>query len=185
MKNLLFLTITAIFLSSCSDSKTQGCTDLYAINYNSSADYDNGSCTYEVDVVFALDGNAAAYLNQDPYATEVVYYISEDDIVYNPIGADTWNSTTGFPFAIPAINPPICYELGYTSFTYQWSGSNNAIFYYEAIPDDDEIGIYWSDNVFVNKSDQCIYIPLELSKKLKNSALGDKKEKNRKNKNAK
>ncbi|MAX06003.1 MAG: hypothetical protein CMD19_06170 [Flavobacteriales bacterium] len=159
MKNLLLFIIIVSLISSCSDSKTQGCTDLYAINYNPSVDYDNGSCIYEVDIVFALDGNSAAYLNADEYATEVAYYIDNDGI---PVGIDYWDPIIGFPFAIPTINPPLCYQSGYTSFTYQWSGAISTSFSYEAIPNG---GIFdWIGTELVYNSDQCIYIPLTLAK---------------------
>ena len=176
MKNILLLLSISIFISSCSsDSRSEGCTDPYAINYQSYADYDDGSCIYEVDVVFALDGNASAYLNADDDATEVAYYIDNDTY---PVGVDTWNSITGFPFAIPTINPPACYQMGYTSFTYSWTGSKSTTFYYEAIPNG---GIFeFVGNMVIYNSDLCIYIPIEFSKKSENSSL-DKSGEKRKN----
>ena len=182
MKKLLLISSIIIFFNSCGDSRTQGCTDIYGVNYNSSADYDNGSCIYEVDVVFALDGNSSAYLNDDDYATEVAYYIDND---ISAIGFDYWNSITGFPFAIPGITPPYCYEAGYTSFTYSWTAANNSTFYYQAIPDG---GIFqWEGDVTLNKQDDCIYIPLTLAKKSEKSKIPtlentDKKMKNSKRK---
>ena len=62
MRNLLILTgIIAIgFLSSCSsDSRKEGCTDPIATNYQSFADYDNGSCFYNADIVFWYDAITA------------------------------------------------------------------------------------------------------------------------------
>ena len=166
MKQLLILSTIIIFFNSCSDVKISGCTDIYGVNYNSSADYDNGSCIYEVDIVFALDANSAAYLNNDDYATEVAYYI-DNDIV--PIGIDYWNSITGFPFAIPLVDEPYCYEAGYTSFTYSWTGSNISTFFYQAIPDG---GIFlWEDYVTLEKQLDCIYIPLTLAKKLEKEVI--------------
>jgi len=172
MKKILILAVLVIFFNSCSDSRSEGCTDPYAIpgSYDPNADYDDGSCIYQVDVVFALDGNASAYLNADDNATEVAYYI--DNLL---IGKDYWDTEYGFPFAIPGVNPPLCYESGYTSFTMEWSGSNNTTFYYEAIPNG---GIFeWVDNVMIHKADQCIYVPLTLAKKsekVKSSSLEDK-----------
>ena len=43
MKKILLLSALAIFLNSCSDSRSEGCTDPYAVNYESFADYDDGS----------------------------------------------------------------------------------------------------------------------------------------------
>ena len=159
--NLIVLACIAIVFSSC-DSSIRGCTDTFAINYDNYADYDDGSCVFEVDVVFALDANSAAYLNADEFATEVAYYIDGDYI-----GSDIWNSNIGFPFAIPGISEPNCYETGYVSFTYSWSGSNNTTFFYQAIPNG---GIFeWEDNVTLNKQFSCVYIPLTLTKKVNKS----------------
>ena len=163
MRLITLLSFIIILFSAC-DSSNRGCTDIWAINYDSYADYDDGSCVFEVDVVFALDANSAAYLNADDYATEVEYYIDN-----NYIGSDLWNSINGFPFAIPGVSEPNCYETGYTSFTYSWSGSNNSTFFYEAIPNG---GIFqWEDYITLNKQFDCVYIPLTLAKRLeKNSS---------------
>ena len=174
---LIYLLSFIITIFSACDSSNRGCTDTWAINYDNYADYDDGSCIFEVDVVFALDGNAAAYLNADDYATEVEYYV---DGQY--IDSDYWNSITGFPFAIPGVSEPNCYESGYTSFTYQWTGSNNSTFFYQAIPDG---GIFeWEDNVTVNKQFSCVYIPLTLAKKLEKTDVSLSKN-NKINKNLK
>ena len=174
VRSIISFVIITTLLSSCgSDIQIRGCTDPIAENYESSADYDNGSCIYEVDIVFALDANSAAYLNEDDYATEVAYYIDND---ITAIGVDYWNPGTGFPFAIPGVNEPFCYQPGYTSFSYSWIGSDNTIFSYEAIPDG---GIFqWEGDVILEKQFDCVFIPLTLAKKMErhtHSAFNNKK----------
>jgi len=44
LKNILFISVMLIFYS-CSD-RTGGCTDYCAVNYESFADFDDGSCLY-------------------------------------------------------------------------------------------------------------------------------------------
>ena len=46
IKKLLLFSAIVIFLSSCRDSRSRGCIDPTAINFESFADYDDGSCIY-------------------------------------------------------------------------------------------------------------------------------------------
>lgn len=50
LKFTLFLFVGLLILVSCSKEKEEGCTDRLALNYNQSAEVDNGLCTYEVPV---------------------------------------------------------------------------------------------------------------------------------------
>ena len=45
MKYTLFLFLACLFLSSCQEEK-EGCTDVSAINYDATAEIENGTCKY-------------------------------------------------------------------------------------------------------------------------------------------
>ena len=46
------LFVLAITSTGCKKEKVKGCKTSYATNFNSSAEEDNGSCTYEAKVIF-------------------------------------------------------------------------------------------------------------------------------------
>jgi len=78
MKKIIYVSIiSALVFSACEKSETGGCTDHYAINYESWADYDDHSCLYEADVVFYLTVAGAQYItNQNVPFLDV--YIGND-----------------------------------------------------------------------------------------------------------
>ena len=47
MKKLLLVLLVSIVFFSCSEVQTGGCTDILAYNYESFADFDDGTCIYE------------------------------------------------------------------------------------------------------------------------------------------
>ena len=97
MKKIIYVTIlSALVFSACEKSKTRGCIDPLAINYESWADYDDGSCLYQSDVVFYEDVAAADY-----FANEGVDWL---DININGDYTGTLQANLGFEF-IPDCYP--------------------------------------------------------------------------------
>jgi hypothetical protein len=124
MKKILLLSALAIFLNSCSDSRSEGCTDPYAINYESFADYDDGSCNYTADVVFFYDAITANELN------------GFEDIIYGPIDRLDYyiedvfiGSEYPYP-AFVAAGIPNCYQPTYITEQVLWGNNNNTIVNY-------------------------------------------------------
>mgnify|MGYP001483413450 CR=1 FL=1 len=64
MNKVFFSLITATILISCGvEVETGGCVDPNASNYESFADFNDGSCIYNADVVFFYDAITANELN--------------------------------------------------------------------------------------------------------------------------
>ena len=71
-----------VFLfSSCKDQRIGGCTDRFAINYNVSADYSDGSCRYlgctDPDS-YTYDSDATDDDNSCLYTGDIVFWYGED-----------------------------------------------------------------------------------------------------------
>lgn len=80
MKKKLLLLFSAVvmltaFTTSC--SKECGCTDKDATNYSESAEEDDGTCTYEGNVVFYYEQSTAQALIGDG-ATSLTFYIDNN-----------------------------------------------------------------------------------------------------------
>ena len=129
MKKLIYVTIlSALTFSACEKSKTGGCIDLVAINYEKWADYDDGSCLYQSDVVFYEDVAAAVY-----FANEGVNWL---DININGDYTGTLQANLGFEFI------PDCYPLDPDAvhFTIEWEDAPATSFTWTVR---DETGYKW------------------------------------------
>jgi hypothetical protein len=125
MKKLIYVTIlSALVFSACEKSKTGGCIDPLAINYESWADFDDGSCTFEADVVFFYDAITAYELNVIGF-DRLDFYIEEEPGTFILVG----NEPSAPSFIYAGI--PNCYEDTYVTSPIQWYSSDNTIINYQ------------------------------------------------------
>ncbi|HJN63398.1 MAG TPA: hypothetical protein QGG91_01645 [Flavobacteriales bacterium] len=83
MKKVIFVTIlTALIFSACKETETGGCIDASAINYESWADYDDGSCLYQCDDPYATNYNVTTNYPICEYEADVVFYLDVPAAVY-------------------------------------------------------------------------------------------------------
>ena len=125
MKKLIYLTIlSALIFNACKETETGGCIDPLAINYESWADFDDGSCTYEADVVFFYDEITAYELNLIGF-DRLDFYIEEEPETFILVGYEP--SAPSFIYA----GIPNCYEDTYVTSPIQWYSSDNTIINYQ------------------------------------------------------
>lgn len=140
---------------SCSD-RTGGCTDYCAVNYESFADFDDGSCIYP-QVFGCTDPSATNYdpcatdepVNICEYTCEIVWYLTEsasDFMILN--GVDYYdfflkNENISFGYIdndYYFLSAPDCSpRLGVLVQSFYWNGnynSNVAVVQWEAWSDD-------------------------------------------------
>ena len=76
MKKLIYVTIlSALIFNACKETETGGCIDSLAINYESWADYDDGSCLYQCDDPYATNYNVTTNYPVCEYEGDVVFYL--------------------------------------------------------------------------------------------------------------
>ena len=156
MKKILLFSVLAIFFNSCSDSRSEGCTDPGALNYESYADYDDGTCIYGCADQLADNYNPYAIdesLDICDYSCNVVYYLDYAASQYMINWGISYYSFYDYQgnwigditndFWWPS--PPNCLPqsdgstLTKTLFWYGNYGSNTATFEWSAYPDDGPI----------------------------------------------
>jgi len=83
MKKIICVSIlSALIFSACEKSKTGGCIDPAAYNYESWADYDDGSCLYECNDPYATNYLVTTNYPVCEYEADVVFYLDVPAAVY-------------------------------------------------------------------------------------------------------
>jgi hypothetical protein len=116
MKKILLLLTLALILNACERS-TSGCIEPAAINYNINADYDDGSCNFQADVIFFYDAITANELNAAEF-DRLDFYIEGNPGNYEFVGSE-------YPTFIYA-GIPNCYQNTYVTTPIHWSDSYSA-----------------------------------------------------------
>ena len=159
MKKILILSTVILFFNSCSDSRSEGCTDPGALNYESYADYEDGSCTYGCTDLLADNYNPYAIdesLNICEYSTNLVYYLDYSASQYMLNWGisyyefyDSYNDNIGYiSNDYFWTSPPNCIPQADGSTltaTLFWVGNYNnnlGTFSWQAYPDDGPIADY-------------------------------------------
>ena len=148
MKNLIYISIISVLtFNACVEVETAGCIDPDAINYNHHADYSDGSCIYNSDIVFYEDVAAAVYFN-----TIGVEWL---DLYVNGVYIGTLDATLGLTYIAD------CFETDAIVFVLEWENSHSSSFNWVIR---DETGfIHYSESqvVFPN---ECLPIGLTFKK---------------------
>jgi len=162
MKKLIYVTIlSALTFSACEKSKTGGCIDPLAINYESWADFDDGSCVYVLGCTDPIADNydpdaVVEPLNSCAYSANLVYFLDYSASQYMLNWGisyyafyDSYNDYIGYiTNDYYWLNPPNCIPQpdGSTlTASLYWYGNydnNLGTFSWQAYPDDGPIADY-------------------------------------------
>lgn len=126
-----------------------GCTDPTALNYSASATCDNGSCSYESDVVFYLDLAGALYF--DALGVNFLDIYVEGDYV------GTLQANLGFTY-IPACYPQ---DPDAVHFTLAWNDATVETFTWTVR---DEDGYLWYEGTEAVVPNDCTQMELTWKK---------------------
>ena len=167
MKKILLLSNLALFLNSCVEVERGGCIDPYADNYESFADYDDGSCYYTCEDPYAINYNIAYDSYFCEYEADVVFFedvaaalyfdnlnVNWLDIYVEGTYVGTLNATLGFTYV------PECYptDPDAVHFTLSWFDNLNTSFSWTVR---DETGfIHYNGTDFIS-ANNCL--PMELT----------------------
>ena len=140
---ILMVVIILPLFSGC-EKKILGCTDPNSINFNSSANVNDGSCQYEGSIVFWYDPITADTLIAHK-VTSLTYYVN-GVVVGSSIPAISW------------ITPPDCGQNASVTVTEPFTGVTNLTYSFSV---NDQNGIVWWNQTVTFVANGCSSYQLE------------------------
>ncbi len=160
MKKIIYVSIiSALVFSACEKSETGGCTDHYAINYESWADYDDHSCLYECDDPYATNYLLTTNYPVCEYEADVVFYEDVAAATYFDLLGINWldvwvgNEYVGTLQAnLGFTSKPDCYPIDPDAvhFTYQWEDASSTTFTWSVMDASGQIHYSGNDLILAN-----------------------------------
>jgi hypothetical protein len=126
------------------EKKILGCTDPNSINFNSSANVNDGSCQYEGSIVFWYDPITADTLIAHK-VTSLTYYVN-GVVVGSSIPSISW------------VTPPDCGQNASVTVTEPFTGVTNLTYSFSV---NDQNGIVWWNNTATFIANGCSSYQLE------------------------
>ena len=155
-------------INSCSvDVVIDGCTDPYAINFDSNVEYDDGSCLYVCNDPYAINFNIPLPYFSCEYESDVVFFEDVAAAVYfDNLGVDwldiyvgndyvgTLQANLGFTYV------PVCYptDADAVHFTLAWENSQSSTFTWSVRDPSGTIHYSGTDLILANNC-----LPMELT----------------------
>ena len=169
MKKIALFLICILFLSSC-EVQTGGCTDPAAYNYESYVDFDDGTCVYSCEDVFAVNYQQLETYPVCRYQADVVFWLDLAAAQYftdNSISfLDVWVGTTyigTMPTNVGFLDAVSCddSDIEPVYFIYEWEDALSANLSWTIR---DGSGQIWYDGTDLALANNCLSLGLTYKK---------------------